>query len=221
MVAGIAEWSSLGVGPGSGSAAADQFGQVVGGADQLRKQTVEPVIGQIKQARGFRQFLLRGFSKVEAEWDVGSAPFESVLDRIETGDLRPILQISGEPIADHPSLRGVPLLGGRNGVAARRAKALGRDVGRVTTEAAALDEITGAGRLVVGPKGLEPALVGCLVETLSAVAGDPAFEAAAGAAQRTLDFAPGPQAEAAIAAAARDADDFIPILRRSIDKVRR
>ena len=35
---------------------------------RLRKQTVEPVIGQIKQARGFRQFLLRGFSKVAAEW---------------------------------------------------------------------------------------------------------------------------------------------------------
>ena len=35
---------------------------------RLRKQTVEPVIGQIKHARGFRQFLLRGFLKVEAEW---------------------------------------------------------------------------------------------------------------------------------------------------------
>lgn len=35
---------------------------------RLRKQTVEPVIGQIKQARGFRQFLLRGFTKVKDEW---------------------------------------------------------------------------------------------------------------------------------------------------------
>jgi transposase len=35
---------------------------------RLRKQTVEPVIGQIKQARGFRQFLLRGLAKVQAEW---------------------------------------------------------------------------------------------------------------------------------------------------------
>jgi transposase len=35
---------------------------------RLRKQTVEPVIGQIKHARGFRQFLLRGFTKVKAEW---------------------------------------------------------------------------------------------------------------------------------------------------------
>ena len=35
---------------------------------RLRKQVVEPVFGQIKQARGFRQFLLRGFEKVRAEW---------------------------------------------------------------------------------------------------------------------------------------------------------
>ena len=35
---------------------------------RLRKQTVEPVFGQIKQARGFRQFLLRGHVKVAAEW---------------------------------------------------------------------------------------------------------------------------------------------------------
>jgi len=35
---------------------------------RLRKQTVEPVIGQIKHARGFRQFLLRGLAKVAAEW---------------------------------------------------------------------------------------------------------------------------------------------------------
>jgi hypothetical protein len=35
---------------------------------RLRKQIVEPVFGQIKQARGFRQFLLRGVDKVKAEW---------------------------------------------------------------------------------------------------------------------------------------------------------
>jgi hypothetical protein len=35
---------------------------------RLRKQTVEPVFGQIKQARGFRQFLLRGLDKVRGEW---------------------------------------------------------------------------------------------------------------------------------------------------------
>ena len=34
----------------------------------LRKELPEPVFGQIKQARGFRQFLLRGKQKVQGEW---------------------------------------------------------------------------------------------------------------------------------------------------------
>ena len=33
-----------------------------------RKGIVEPVFGQIKHARGFRQFLLRGLAKVQGEW---------------------------------------------------------------------------------------------------------------------------------------------------------
>lgn len=36
--------------------------------DAARKGIVEPVFGQIKQARGFRRFSLRGFEKVRAEW---------------------------------------------------------------------------------------------------------------------------------------------------------
>ncbi len=34
----------------------------------LRMETVEPVFGQIKQGRGFRQFLLLGLTKVNREW---------------------------------------------------------------------------------------------------------------------------------------------------------
>jgi transposase len=36
----------------------------------LRMETVEPVFGQIKQGRGFRQFLLRGLEKVKREWQL-------------------------------------------------------------------------------------------------------------------------------------------------------
>ena len=36
----------------------------------LRMETVEPVFGQIKQGRGFRQFLLRGLEKVKGEWSL-------------------------------------------------------------------------------------------------------------------------------------------------------
>jgi len=36
----------------------------------MRKQTVEPVFGIIKEAMGFRQFLLRGLPNVNAEWEL-------------------------------------------------------------------------------------------------------------------------------------------------------
>jgi IS5 family transposase len=44
--------------------------QTKGGAAiyAARKAIVEPVFGQIKQARGFRRFSLRGLAKVKAEW---------------------------------------------------------------------------------------------------------------------------------------------------------
>lgn len=37
---------------------------------RLRKTLPEPVFGQIKQAWGFRQFLLRGLQKVRGEWSL-------------------------------------------------------------------------------------------------------------------------------------------------------
>jgi hypothetical protein len=33
-----------------------------------RKVIVEPVFGQIKEARGFRRFLLRGLAQIRGEW---------------------------------------------------------------------------------------------------------------------------------------------------------
>ena len=41
-----------------------------GSAAYGEMQTVEPVFGQIKQGRGFRQFLLRGLEKVNGEWSL-------------------------------------------------------------------------------------------------------------------------------------------------------
>ena len=35
-----------------------------------RKEIVEPVVGQIKERRGFRRFLLRGLEKVAYEFDL-------------------------------------------------------------------------------------------------------------------------------------------------------
>jgi len=35
-----------------------------------RKEIAEPAIGQVKEVRGFRRFLLRGLGKVDAEWSI-------------------------------------------------------------------------------------------------------------------------------------------------------
>jgi hypothetical protein len=45
-----------------------------------RKGIVEPVFGQIKEARGFRRFLLRGRLTVTGEWDLTCAVHN--LDRL-------------------------------------------------------------------------------------------------------------------------------------------
>ena len=37
---------------------------------KLRKQTVEPVFGIIKEAMGFRRFSMRGKEKAETEWQL-------------------------------------------------------------------------------------------------------------------------------------------------------
>lgn len=42
---------------------------------RLRKQTVEPVFGQIKEGLGFRRFLMRGLEKVSQEWRLVCAAF--------------------------------------------------------------------------------------------------------------------------------------------------
>ena len=42
---------------------------------KLRKQTVEPVFGIIKEVLGFRQFSMRGIVKVNLEWDLISIAY--------------------------------------------------------------------------------------------------------------------------------------------------
>lgn len=58
-----------------------------------RKEIVEPVFGQIKQARGFRQFLLRGLSKVKGEWSL-MCTTHNILKLWKSGRFRPGFAVS-------------------------------------------------------------------------------------------------------------------------------
>ena len=54
-----------------------------------RGQSVEPVFGQIKQARGLRQFLLRGLDKASALWQLECAAHNLLKLYRAGGELQP------------------------------------------------------------------------------------------------------------------------------------
>jgi tripartite-type tricarboxylate transporter receptor subunit TctC len=158
--------------------------------------------------------LLRG------EYDVGGFTLESVMDRITSGDLTPVLQISSEPLSDHPLLRDVPVLGGPAGFAAEAMRARGEDPARAFALAEALIGMYEAGRIVVGPPGLSADLAACLSEQLAAVADSDDFLAAAALAGRSIGFL-GPASLAETSRASRAHRRTLgPILRRHIELAR-
>jgi tripartite-type tricarboxylate transporter receptor subunit TctC len=178
---------------------------------------------------GFESDFVSGYSGsresvlacLRGEADLVSTTFESVLDHIEAGDLRPLLQISSEPIAAHPSLEGVALLAGDGGLAVRRAGELGRDVEATKSDARALADLIGTGILVGAPPGLDDGLFRCLDEKLNYALTDAEFEKAAAGANRSLDVARAAEAREEVAGATLRAERFIPIVRERIARLRR
>ena len=167
-----------------------------------------------KGSKAARMALLRG------EIDVMSLSFGSARRHVEADRMRPLLQIADRPIADHPSLSGVPLLGGPEGIAARWAERAGRDPAEAIRLSAALAALLAAGRIVAAPPGLAPSTRACLAEALEKAMAAPEFTEAATRAGHTLDPAPAPVAERDLAAAAEAARALSPILTRALARIR-
>jgi transposase len=69
---------------------------------RLRKSIVEPVFGQIKQARGFRQFMLRGLEKTQREWS--SVCTVHNLLKLAKSDKKSVSPLLPQPsLASHPT----------------------------------------------------------------------------------------------------------------------
>lgn len=159
--------------------------------------------------------LLRG------EGDLMSATFESVMNQVESGDVRPILQLDSERVADHPSLEGVPFLCGETGLAVGRAAEEGRATEPIAADSHLLADFLGTGIVVVGPAGLERSLFECLEEKLHEALTDSGFRAAATEARRSLDVARAAEAQLEIESAASQVQRFIPAIQENINKLRR
>jgi tripartite-type tricarboxylate transporter receptor subunit TctC len=166
---------------------------------------------------GYRGSQETALAVMRGEVELASAPFESLLDQIEAGDLRPLLQISERPVADHPSLAGVPTL---VELAAEQAARDGRPADTARQDAKAVADITDTGRFVVAPSGLEPGLAACLDAAVAAAVADPGFTAAAAAARRSLDVLGGAEATRHAQEVAARAAAFRAILAESVRLVR-
>jgi tripartite-type tricarboxylate transporter receptor subunit TctC len=166
---------------------------------------------------GYRGSQDSALGLMRGEIDVSSGSFESLLDGIEAGDLRPVLQLADKPLATHPALAGVPTL---VALARQRATAAGRPVEATVDDARAIAGITDAGRLIVAPRGLEPGLAACFEEALSAAAANPGFVDAAAKARRSLDVLGGTAAAENLREISARSSSFAPVIAESVRLVR-
>jgi hypothetical protein len=114
---------------------------------------------------------------------------------VDAGELVPLLQLTWQMADVYASLENVPMLAGKDGLAARRAGHVGKTRSQAEMEARALANIIGAGRLLVAPPAMDESLVECLRGAVDTVLREPDLLAAA---QRAgLSVAPA-DAEAAL-----------------------
>jgi len=149
--------------------------------------------------------------------DAVAHSWSSLRGALDNGEIKPWLQIAAEPIAGGVRYDAQSLLAGPQGLAARAAWRDGEDPAPAAERAAALVELTTAGRLIAAPPDLEPGLRRCLRDTLHAALTDPDFAADAAQAGRPLDIARGEAAAARLEAVQPALAGFAPVLRAASD----
>lgn len=163
----------------------------------------------------------RTLAVMRGEVDIVIAHFDSVQGPVRDGELVPLLQLISPPAPDREdALAKVPRMAGPDGLARQRAAATGRSPEQAAEEAAALAALVGAGRLVVAPPGLPPALAACLDEALDTILGGVELLAAAERAQLGIEPRNSREAQAEVLEAARALVRFEPLIRAAVERAR-
>jgi len=194
----------------------------VGGSGFVFVSVAAEILGlEVRYVPGYGGGREYALGLIRGEIDVGGFSFESVRDRVEAGDMLPILQLSDAPVGDHPALAGVPLLAGKDGVAARRAAERGGDEVPAVVPAEALAQLFEFGRIVAAPPGIPEETRRCLADGRAEATADPDLLAAAARAKRTIRFATRDELTADFQVWLNEADWLVPILQRQLDAARR
>jgi hypothetical protein len=171
----------------------------------------------ITMVPGFEGSQAAALAAVRGDVDLVSFDFEAIRSLIEGGDLRPLLQVSDRPVDIHEALSDVAVLGGPQGWVAQHSgdrAALAQHDQAMTS---ALIEVVSAGRIVVAPPKMDPAVAGCLGHALHATLSSAELRAAT---PRSLDVATGDEARADVIAAARDLSLLRPPLQQALAALR-
>jgi len=200
---------------------------VVGVSSTASKHWLSAII--IGDLLGFEADLVSGYKGAKAsllgllrgDFEMMGTVASTAIPRIEAGEVRPLLKIGQSTAGRHARFDDVPRLEGLDGLAVRRARALGRDPELARSRASALAGTIAAGRIIAAPPGMDPGLAACLEGRLFETMTDTTLNAAMVKAGRPLDIASGTKAAALIRQAKRDAASIAPIIRERIDKAKK
>jgi len=164
----------------------------------------------------------RVLAAIRGEIDIIFQNFDSVRRFVESGELVPLLQITErKSIHMETGFPGtVPLLGGQTGLAAQQAEAKGKSVETAVEMAAALATIQAAGRLVVAPAGLSPALEECLQTALMETLLSPELGAAARRAGLSIEAAGAAEVSAELMASLQALNELRQLVRLAVERSR-
>jgi tripartite-type tricarboxylate transporter receptor subunit TctC len=160
----------VGVTTGPGSAS---FFDMVVAADLLG------VYPRLKPITGFKGSRQATMAVIRGEADLADYNYSSIRDRINGGDLRPIMAVTKKPLGKgNPKMEGIPTI-------AEVLKKIGRE--KNIEKADGLSSVNEVARVIAAPAGIEPKLLKCIEDALFAAMSDDGFKAAAKKAKRPID----------------------------------
>lgn len=157
---------------------------------------------------------------IRGDIDLAAFSAGSIRPFVESGEIRPILQLSDRAVGDAPFLDDVPLLAGPQGWLVARGTRRGLDAAEVARQADVLATAQGQPRIIVAPAGLEPAAADCLRNLFMATVADPTFIEGAAAAQQPLDPLPGEEVAKRLEPVGPVLEELLPIVRAAQQRVR-
>lgn len=162
---------------------------------------------------GYRDSAGRAMAAIRGEVDIVSLSWEVLVDRIDAGDLRPILSMSPDVAGLHPAFDGLPSITGPNGLMSSLAP-------EFADTAESLARLMGAGRVIVAPPRLPSELTACMGAAVCRALEDPALVVAGAARGLSVQALCADATTERMRVAREDVGRLAPLVRTAVERER-